>query len=158
MSGIIIDLRYQIHTDIYNSLGSFFVKEPNPFVRFSNSSITHPGKFILLSLQKIQPASETFTGKVVVFVNENTQSSMEYSAMSFKVGENTVILGSKTAEADGNMTNFNLPGGLLTSISGIGIYYPNGGQTQRIGIVPDIRVSRSIAGIVNKKDELLEPV
>ena len=41
-------------------------------------------------------------------------------------------------------------------ISSIGIYYPDGGETQRIGIVPDIEVKPTIDGIRNGKDELLE--
>jgi C-terminal processing protease CtpA/Prc len=36
------------------------------------------------------------------------------------------------------------------------VYYPNGGETQRIGIVPDIEVKPTIEGIRNNKDELLE--
>lgn len=41
-------------------------------------------------------------------------------------------------------------------ISGIGVYYPDGTETQRIGIVPDIEVKPSIEGIRNWKYELLE--
>jgi len=36
------------------------------------------------------------------------------------------------------------------------VYYPNGEETQRIGIVPDIVVERTIEGIRKGKDELLE--
>lgn len=49
-----------------------------------------------------------------------------------------------------------LPGGLITMISGIGVYYPDGTETQRVGIVPDIEVKPTIEGIKNGKDELLE--
>jgi C-terminal processing protease CtpA/Prc len=41
-------------------------------------------------------------------------------------------------------------------ISGIGIYYPDGRETQRIGIVPDVEVKPTIDGIKNNKDEVLE--
>ena len=41
-------------------------------------------------------------------------------------------------------------------ISGIGVYYPDGTKTQRVGIVPDIEVKPTISGIRNGKDELLE--
>lgn len=40
--------------------------------------------------------------------------------------------------------------------SGIGVYYPDGGETQRIGIVPDIKVKPTIKGIREGRDELLE--
>jgi C-terminal processing protease CtpA/Prc len=41
-------------------------------------------------------------------------------------------------------------------ISGIGVYYPDGTETQRIGIVPDIEVKPTIQGVKDKRDELLE--
>ena len=41
-------------------------------------------------------------------------------------------------------------------ISGIGVYYPDGTNTQRIGIVPDIWVEPTINGIKQGKDEVLK--
>jgi len=41
-------------------------------------------------------------------------------------------------------------------ISGIGVYYPDGKETQRIGIVPDLEIKPTIEGIKNGRDELLE--
>jgi C-terminal processing protease CtpA/Prc len=41
-------------------------------------------------------------------------------------------------------------------ISGIGIYYPDGKETQRIGIVPDIELKPTIKGIKEGRDEVLE--
>ena len=46
--------------------------------------------------------------------------------------------------------------GLGTSISGIGIYYPDGTETQRVGIIPDIEIYPTIDGVSKGKDELLE--
>ena len=37
-----------------------------------------------------------------------------------------------------------------------GIYTPEGGQTQRIGIPPDIEVKKTIEGIKEGRDELME--
>ena len=37
-----------------------------------------------------------------------------------------------------------------------GIYTPEGGQTQRIGISPDIEVKRTIQGIKEGRDEMKE--
>ena len=41
-------------------------------------------------------------------------------------------------------------------ISGIGVYYPDGTETQRIGIVPDIGLKPTIRGIYEGRDEILE--
>ena len=43
----------------------------------------------------------------------------------------------------------------VSMISGIGVYYPNGNETQRIGILPDIEYKPTINGIRNGEDELL---
>ena len=105
---------------------------------------------------KIPKSKEPYKGILVVIVNEKTISQAEYTAMAFRAGDNTVILGSQTAGADGNVSYINLPGGLQTMFSGIGVYYPDGGETQRIGIVPDIKVKPTIKGIREGRDELLE--
>ncbi len=70
--------------------------------------------------------------------------------------KNTTIIGSTTAGADGNVSTILLPSELRTSFSGIGVNYPNSEETQRIGIIPDIEVKPTIAGIKAGKDELLE--
>jgi len=69
---------------------------------------------------------------------------------------NVVGIGSQTAGADGNIMLIDLPGGYRTAITGLGVYYPDGRETQRIGIVPDIEVKPTIAGIKQGKDEVLE--
>jgi C-terminal processing protease CtpA/Prc len=37
-----------------------------------------------------------------------------------------------------------------------GVYYPDGTETQQIGIIPDIEVMPTIKGIREGRDELLE--
>ena len=41
-------------------------------------------------------------------------------------------------------------------MSGIGVFYPDKTPTQRIGIVPDIEVRPTIAGLREGRDEVLE--
>jgi hypothetical protein len=41
-------------------------------------------------------------------------------------------------------------------ISGIGVFYPDRTPTQRVGIVPDVEVRPTIAGIRDLRDEVLE--
>jgi C-terminal processing protease CtpA/Prc len=41
-------------------------------------------------------------------------------------------------------------------ISGIGVFYPDKKPMQRVGIIPDIEVKPTIAGIRDGKDELLD--
>jgi C-terminal processing protease CtpA/Prc len=38
----------------------------------------------------------------------------------------------------------------------LGVFYPDGRETQRVGIVPDMEVKPTIEGIRKGKDEVLE--
>ncbi len=154
--GIIIDIRNYPSTFVPFSLGSYFVSEATPFVKFSNGNINNPGEFSYTSNLEIPKPPVTYQGKLVVLVNELSQSQAEYTAMAFKAGDHTTIIGSTTAGADGNVSTIMLPGGLRTMISGIGVYYPNGQETQRVGIVPDIVIKPTIHGIKQGRDEVLE--
>ncbi|WP_373331079.1 S41 family peptidase [Salmonirosea aquatica] len=156
--GIIMDIRNYPSTFVPFSLGTYFISKATPFVKFTGGNVNNPGEFSFsppVVIPKENPA-ETYKGKLVVLVNEQTQSQAEYTAMAFRAGDNTTIMGSTTAGADGNVSNLVLPGGLGTMISGLGVYYPDGTETQRVGIIPDIEVKPTIEGIKSGKDELLE--
>lgn len=154
--GIIIDIRNYPSTFVPFKLGNFFVSSSTPFVKFTSFSLDNPGEFLIIEGPKIPKDEELFKGKLVVLVNEDSQSRSEYTVMALKAGNNTTVIGSQTAGADGSVSAIYLPGGLRTRISGNGIYYPDGTETQRVGIVPDIEVKPTIQGIKEGKDEVLE--
>lgn len=154
--GIIIDIRNYPSTFVPFKLGTFFVSDHTPFVKFTRGNVNNPGEFTFFNGLEIAKSEKTYKGKLIVLVNELTQSSAEYTAMAFRAGANTTVIGSTTAGADGNVSTIMLPGGLRTMISGIGVYYPDGQETQRVGIVPDIVVVPTIKGLKNGKDELMD--
>ena len=154
--GIIIDIRNYPSANVPYTLGSYFVSKPTPFVKLTRVNLNNPGEFNFDTARVISKSEKPYRGKLVVTVNEETQSAAEFDVMAFRAGNNTTVIGSQTAGADGNVSEIILPGGLKTMISGIGIYYPNGGETQRIGIVPDIEVKPTIKGIREGHDEVLE--
>ena len=162
--GIIIDIRNYPYTSFLYSLGSYFASEDTPFAKFTVANLQNPGEFtfnkavkiINYSEGSINQSKDLYQGKLVVIVNEVTQSHAEFTAMVFRAGNNTTIIGSQTSGADGNASFIVLPGGLTTVISGIGVYYPDGRETQRVGIIPDIEVRPTIQGIREGRDELLE--
>jgi C-terminal processing protease CtpA/Prc len=104
----------------------------------------------------ISPRTPHYTGKIIILVDEMTQSQAEATTMVFRIALGAVVIGSTTAGADGNVSAFPLPGGLRTMISGIGVFYPDRTPTQRVGIVPDIKVTPTVSGIRDGRDELLE--
>ena len=170
--GIIIDIRNYPASFVPFSLGNYFTSKRKPFARFTTANLNNPGEFNFShnvsfldnnagnryssNIFETPRSEKYFQGKLVVIVNEETISQAEYTAMAFRAGDNTVIIGSQTQGADGNISFIPLPGGLKAGISGIGVYYPDGRGPQRIGIVPDIEVKPTIQGIREGRDELLE--
>lgn len=154
---LIIDFRCYPSDFIVFTLSKYLMPRPTKFVKFSIGSLATPGLFTMTKTLEVgEENNNYFKGKVIILVNETTQSSAEYHTMAFRTAPGAVVMGSTTAGADGNVSTFTLPGGINTMISGIGVYYPDGTETQRIGIVPDIEVHPTIQGLMNGKDELLD--
>ena len=155
--GLVIDLRCYPSEFIVFSLGKYLMPEPTAFAKFTASSLEQPGQFVFTPPLKVgEKNPDYFKGRVVILVNETTQSQAEYTTMALRAAPQATVVGSTTAGADGNVSQITLPGNINTMISGIGVYYPNGTETQRVGIVPDIEVHPTIEGIRAGKDELLE--
>ncbi|MDR2408430.1 MAG: peptidase S41 [Bacteroidales bacterium] len=152
---IIIDIRNGVSPDSY-LLDQYFFIENTPYVTVTLGNLTNPGEFTFSKPYSTPNSNEYYQGKLVVLVNEYTQSGSEWRAMLFKVAPNATIIGSTTAGTNGNVSIINLPGDIQTYISGIGVYYPDGTETQRVGIVPDIDVKPTIEGIKSGRDEVLE--
>jgi C-terminal processing protease CtpA/Prc len=154
--GLIIDIRNYPSDSVLFELGSHLVQRETPFVRFTNADLANPGAFRFTAPVSLKPAEPYYAGRVIVLVDEVTQSSAEYHAMAFRAAPKAMVMGSTTAGADGNVSEIPLPGGLRTMISGIAVLYPDLRQTQRLGIVPDRVVRPTIAGIRAGRDEVLE--
>ena len=137
-------------------IGGRLVVDRTPFVKFTVGDPINPGSFAFGSPLVLEPISPQFEGKVVVLVDETTQSSAEYHSLAFRSAPNAIVVGSTTAGADGNVSTIPLPGGLRSLFSGIGVFWPDGRPTQRVGIVPDVVATPTIAGIKAGRDEVLE--
>jgi C-terminal processing protease CtpA/Prc len=154
--GLIIDLRCYPSDFLIFDLGKYLMPDSTKVVKWSNGNIINPGYFTMVDADKVgKKNNDYYKGKVIILVNEITVSSAEYHAMAFRFAPGAKVIGSTTAGADGNVSQFYLPGGISTKISGIGVYYPDGKETQRIGIVPDIEIKPTIKGIIEGKDEVL---
>lgn len=157
--GLIIDLR--CYPDYNKVKGywdySYLYPDSTAFVKFTKASTVSPGKFTFSKDQKVgKPNPNYYKGKKVILINEQSQSHAEFMAMKYRCAPNTIVIGSTTAGADGNVSFFYFPGGVRTCITALGVYYPDGKETQRIGIVPDIEVKPTIRGIKEGRDEVLE--
>ncbi|MGN6533179.1 MAG: S41 family peptidase, partial [Ginsengibacter sp.] len=155
--GLIIDMRCYPLEFIVFSFGKYLMPHSTPFAKFTSGSIMTPGLFTMTEPLSVGEENMGFYNrKIVILVNETTQSQAEYTTMAFRTAPNVTVVGSTTAGADGNVSPIYLVGGIHTMISGIGVFYTAGKGTQRVGIVTDIVVKPTIEGIKNGKDELLE--
>src|SRR5262249_50849530 len=109
--GLIIDIRNYPSEFMVFVLGGLLMDKETPFVRFTFGDPATPGAFSWSQPLPIKPEKPHFAGKVVILVDETTQSSAEYTTMAFRAAGGLVV-GSTTAGADGNVSQFSLPGGL----------------------------------------------
>ncbi len=157
MEGVIIDARNYPSDFVIHELSNYLMPDRTPFVKFTNGSLKTPGLFTFTApLEAGHTNKSYYKGKVIILINEISQSSAEFHTMSYRVAPKAIVIGSTTAGADGNVSSFSLPGGLRTAISGIGVYYPDGRETQRIGIIPDIVIQPTIKSIRKGQDLVLE--
>jgi C-terminal processing protease CtpA/Prc len=155
-SVLVVDIRNYPSEFVVFALGGHLVTERTEFARFTTADPRNPGAFLWGPPVALEPLEPTFTGTVVILVNEVSQSQAEYTAMALRASPNALVAGSMTAGADGNVSPVPLPGGISSMISGIGVFYPDRTPTQQIGIVPDLEVLPTIQGVREGRDEVLE--
>lgn len=157
VKGVVIDDRNYPGDFLVFKLTPLLLTKPTDFVRFTSTSLQYPGTFVMSSpLQVGENANDCYQGKVAILVNEDTQSSAEYHVMAYQAASNVKVFGSQTAGADGNVSYIDLPGNQRTMLSGLGVYYPDQRETQRVGIKIDEIVKPSIKGIREGRDEVME--
>ena len=158
--GLIIDLRQYPSNGELDYLASYLKKEPTvcSVIAFPSQSI--PGVMVLEE-QSYGGASEQYPSyyyekPVVLLMNEESVSASEFHVMILRGGENVTVMGSNSHGTDGNTVFLPLPNKNVIRFTGLGVYTPEMGQTQRIGLTPDIEVHPTIEGIKEGKDELKE--
>ncbi len=153
---IILDLRNGAWR-IFNGIGKYIKPERSPFAKILKPDLSYPGKYKFLETKNCcQIINEHYKGNIIILVNEYTQSHAEYTGMVFQSANNVTTIGSQTAGADGDVTLISLGGGYHTKLTGVGIFYPDGTETQRKGLKIDILVKPTLTGIRDGKDEVLE--
>ena len=153
---IIFDIRNYPKENLARIL-PYFHKKPISFFRSTSTSLNNPGIFSFDAKYVLQTTSRIkFQGKVIILVNNNSQSKSEFSALALESYPKSIVIGNQTAGTDGDITNVILPGNIKTEITGIGIYKPDKSETQKIGILPNIVVNPTLNDIINKNDIILK--
>jgi C-terminal processing protease CtpA/Prc len=108
----------------------------------------------------VRPAEKPlFAGRIAVLMDEYDQSALEGLAQMLGSFCGAKLIGGITTGANGNSTNFVLPGGIQINITGTDMKYRTAMgevQQQRVGVKPDIGVAPTIAGVRAGRDVVLE--
>ena len=154
---LIIDIR-NYPSGIMYELAKYLNDAEKEFAVLIRPNINYPGTYVYKDPYTCGEQNENFyKGKVILLVNENTQSHAETTAMALQTLPNVITLGSQTAGANGDIVSYQFPGiKNYPSYTGIGIYYPDGREIQRVGVKIDIKFYPTIEGIRQGRDELLE--
>lgn len=163
--GLILDLRDYPSVVIGYKLAEYLIPAEKEYIRMSIPNRAVPGEFYYVdpfvsgkpkgSNNEISD-DEVYKGKLVILIDEHTMSQGETTAMSLRNTPNSIVLGRPSAGADGDRRHFTLPGNIETTMSGLGVYYPDKKPVQRIGVQPDIYMDPTIEGIREGRDEFIE--
>jgi C-terminal processing protease CtpA/Prc len=97
-----------------------------------------------------------YRGRTVTLIDERTISQAESAGLILEAVNGTTFVGSPTAGANGDTTDFSLPGGITFIFSGAEIRHANGAQLQCLGIQPHLQVRPTLEGLRAGRDEVLE--
>ena len=161
-SGLIIDLRHRPDMLAMLQLAEYLVAEAALYARHITPSQSIPGVFIDFGRQYaggfggMCAYAYTYEENVVILMDERSWSLTEHMIMALRNGSNVTVMGSNSIGSNGEARFLPLPGDISMGFTTMGMFTSEGGQTQRIGLSPDIHVPRTMAGIRDGRDELLE--
>jgi hypothetical protein len=151
---IIFDQRNYPNMTLW-TIVNYLYSSPINISNYTYPDITYPGVLKWQSDYIGSGNPQPYEGNVRILMDEETQSQAEYTCMGLEQHPGAYKIGSTTSGGDGNASDVFLPGKISTFFSGLGIYYPDYTQTQRVGIIPDFEVHPTIAGIRAGIDEVL---
>lgn len=162
---LIIDLRtYPLNVDsaLTALAGQLLCTEPIVAWQMVHPTIALPGLFFRQEQwldngfeEGAKRCTQPYKGRVILLVDEITQSNPEFQAMALQSCPQTLTIGSPTSGADGDAVLIPLPS-LLTSFSSVGILYPDGTQTQTVGVRLDVEVDNTVESLQAGRDLVLE--
>ncbi|HEY2291805.1 MAG TPA: S41 family peptidase [Thermoanaerobaculia bacterium] len=106
--------------------------------------------------QLVTPKAPRFTGRFAFLIDGRVLSAAE-SLMGIVEGERLgALVGGPTAGTNGSMDPFDVAGGHTLRWTGMDIRKKDGSPHHGVGIKPTVPVSRTLAGVIAGRDELLE--
>lgn len=164
--GLIVDLRHYPSVFIVYPLSEYINPESRVFSEITLPNPALPGAFYVKEMkagkgnynEKVKESTPIYDyqGRVILLMDERSISQTEFTLMALRQAPKATVIGSPSIGADGNVILVNLPGEVVFAYSGLGVYTPEGGQTQQIGLKPDIECYQTAAAIREGRDTLIE--
>jgi C-terminal processing protease CtpA/Prc len=105
--------------------------------------------------QIVRPAPPYYAKPIVVVIDARAISQSEHTGLFLAASGHARFVGEPTTGANGDVTGFFVPGGVRLNFTGQAVLHPDGSQLQRVGLIPDVRVSQTLRGLRSGDDELL---
>jgi C-terminal processing protease CtpA/Prc len=158
-TGIVFDLRG--YPKVSPALLSHLTDKPIQSARWNVPIITTPDHKDLTEYDtggrwNLAPQAPRITAKMAFLTDGRAISYAESYLGIIEAYKLAEIVGETTAGTNGNNNPFTLPGGYRVTWTGMKVLKHDGSQHHGIGIQPTVRVSRTIRGVAEKRDEQLE--
>ncbi len=156
--GLILDMRGYPVGGAFPLVGRLARPQSPP--AFLGGSIRYEGAEGTFSLVESLFTQEVpgpgYSGPVVILADGSTQSAAAHVCALLKSTLDATVVGSPTSGANGGVTRTILPGGIVLNFTAQSMRLKDGTRVQRAGIVPDVEVRPTLAGVRAGRDELLE--
>jgi C-terminal processing protease CtpA/Prc len=104
----------------------------------------------------LDPIAPRLKAKIAFVTDERAISYAESYLGIIEAYKLAEIVGEPTAGTNGNVNPVTLPGGYRVVWTGMKVLKQDGSRHHGVGIQPTVPVSRTIRGVAEKRDELLE--
>ena len=155
--GLVLDAR-NLESDVLLSLLlPYFASKQDVYARETRNDPLFLGHFKMEVQKKVPSSVKTpYQKRVVVLVNEGTKGGGERLVMALRACKQVTIVGNTTAGSPSLTSTLPLPGGIKLRFSSVGVYWPDGKLAHGEGIRIDNKVSPTLEGLVDRRDEMLE--
>ena len=148
---LLLDLRgYPNDSGTFSALMRHLVKGRSAALGFVRPSKGQPGSFHRFYDSKTGswwPFGRAETRPVIALISARSMSQSETNLMLLQLYQNSLLVGSNTAGANGDITFVTVPGDYQLYFSGLGVYYPDDTPMQRYGVLPDVLVQQTVADL-----------
>jgi C-terminal processing protease CtpA/Prc len=104
----------------------------------------------------VQPKAPRLKGHLIFLIDGRAISAAETAMGIVEAYRLADIVGEPTAGTNGNVNPFTVPGGYVLTWTGMRVLKHDGSRYHGVGILPTHPVSRTIKGITERRDEILE--